>query len=268
MSTGMPSRWRTLKRPIAAAHLTEPEPMTTAMRLRRGGVSGAMRSRLAREARHGGVRVAVELQDAGEAREIENAQDVRLHGGEAQVAPALPRLLHRLEQGPEARARRVVHPREVADDADEAAEHLLAERGDESRRRRAVDAALDGDDGDLGAPLHADVHDAISFRRRSALQLSHATTVLSRIAPDSCTRRAGCRKVATRRCRDFGDTTLAAARRQALDERQPVSVRGVRPVIYIVHGAPDQVPAEAAERPLPPARGRVGRRDRLRRKGA
>ena len=71
---------------------------------------------------------------------------VGLYAGEAEVAAALPRLLDRLEQSPQPRARDVVHAAEVGDDADAAFADALAERGNEGRRRRAVDAARDDHD--------------------------------------------------------------------------------------------------------------------------
>src|SRR5690606_4044326 len=95
-STSMPSRSSTRQRPSAAAHLTAPEPITTATRLRRGtaGDAGGLGSikasksggtagwggvRLRRAstgvAGDGGVHVGVEAQDAGEAGELEHLVD-------------------------------------------------------------------------------------------------------------------------------------------------------------------------------------------------
>ena len=99
-----------------------------------------------REARHGLLGTRVELEDAAEAGEVEHAAHVGLYAGEAEVAAAPPRLLDRLEQSPQPRARDVVHAAEVGDDADAAFADALAERGNEGRRRRAVDAARDDHD--------------------------------------------------------------------------------------------------------------------------
>src|SRR5215472_16057244 len=117
MSIGIASRRRTLKRPRAAAHLTDPDPITTATRLRPTVPTPAapMLARSLAEAGDGFVHRAEELQDAREAGQFENAPHVRLDRGQAQVAAPLAGLLDRFEQGAQAGARRVVHAGEVAD---------------------------------------------------------------------------------------------------------------------------------------------------------
>ena len=133
-----------------------------------------------REARDGRLDVRVDLEDAGEAGELQDPAHVRLHGGEAQVAAALPRLLHRLQQRAQPGARRVVHAGEVADDADAALADLLAERGDEvgavaPSTLPAIATTVDGpsfDDVDLGSSVTSGLlfceHQSVSRRRDPA----------------------------------------------------------------------------------------------------
>src|SRR5215813_14522282 len=112
MSTPMPSRFKTLSNPSAAAHFTLPDPRTTATR---GPFStpGAMPP-LRLEARHGRFDVREELQDVREPGKLEDAQDLGLNGGQAQVSSLLARFLDGFEQRAQPGAGGVVHRREIA----------------------------------------------------------------------------------------------------------------------------------------------------------
>src|SRR5688572_4459506 len=125
MSIAIPSRARTFCRPSAAAHLTLPAPMTRATRLPepvfagRGSTTAATAgpelTRSSRcEARDGGVHVGKDLQDAREAGQLEDPQDLGAHRREAKVSAVLARVLHGLEESAQSGARRVVHVRHVA----------------------------------------------------------------------------------------------------------------------------------------------------------
>ena len=81
-----------------------------------------------------------------------------LHPGEAQVAAALARLLQRAEQDAQSRAARVLDVGEGRDEPRAARLHLLLQRGDERVRGERVDAAVDGDDGDVLLLVDGDLH--------------------------------------------------------------------------------------------------------------
>src|SRR5512135_2980100 len=125
----MPSRRSTFMRPRAAAHLTLPDPMTRATPL---GVTAAVDTfglpRSRREAGRGRVHVRKDLEDLREAREVEDAEDVRLDACEAKVASPLARLLHRLQEGPQAGAAHVIDTREVGDEMRAAVLRVGAQR--------------------------------------------------------------------------------------------------------------------------------------------